>query len=244
MEGGSSDSEAVDVSFPALSITQRGRPAKVGADAGLMPVQLRFETGLTGAEYVTREAWREARLSHCPLHPRGGCGFARHGAYARKTPAGTWIARWYCPQGHRTFSLLPDHLAARFPGTLSEIEEVVATVERAKSVEAAADALRSDPVTLPSAVRWVRRRVAPVRALLTIMVGLLPQSLLGCVPTIAALRIRLACPQVLMALREHAKTHLQALARPLGFRHPSYAGGEYQSGIQQRMGPDPPRGLR
>ena len=210
------------------------------ADAGLMPVQLRFETGLTGADYVTREAWRDARLSRCPLHPRGGCGFARHGTYERKTPAGTLIARWYCPQGHRTFSLLPDHLAARFPGTLSEIEQVVVTVEQAKSVEAAADTLRSDPITLTSAVRWVRRRVAPVRALLTIVVGLFPQPLLGCAPTIAALRVRLACPQVLVALRECANAHLQALARPLGFWHPGYAGGEYQSGIQQRMGPDPP----
>lgn len=205
-----------------------------------MPVQLRFETGLTGAEYVTREAWREARLSRCPLHPRGGCGFARHGTYERKRPAGTLIARWYCPQGHRTFSLLPDHLAARFPGTLSEIERVVATVEQASSLEAAADTLRSDPVTLPSAVRWVRRRVAPVRALLTIVVGLFPRWLLGCVPTIDALRARLSCTQVLMLLREHAQVHLQSLARPLGFQHRPYAGGEYQSGIQQRMGPDPP----
>jgi len=205
-----------------------------------MPVQLRFKTGLTGADYVTREAWRDARLARCPLHPRGSCGFARHGTYERKTPTGTLIARWYCPQGHRTFSLLPDHLAARFPGTLSEIERVVVAVEQAKSVEAAANALRSDPITLTSAVRWVRRRVAPVRALLTIVVGLFPQSLLGCVPTIVALRVRLACPQVLVALRECANAHLQALAPPLGFWHPSYAGGEYQSGIQQRMGPDPP----
>ncbi|MEK7875663.1 MAG: hypothetical protein AAB325_05705 [Pseudomonadota bacterium] len=205
-----------------------------------MPVQLRFETGLTGAEYVTREAWREARLLRCPLHPRGGCRFAGHGTYERKSPPGTHIARWYCPQGHCTFSLLPDHLAAGFPGTLSEIERVVATVEQAKSVEAAADALRSDPVTLTSAVRWVRRRVAPVRALLTIVVGLLPQLMLGCMPTIAAVRARLACPQVLMALRERAKAHLPALARPLGFRHPSYVGGEYQSAIQQHLGPDPP----
>jgi len=230
----------VDVSFTASSITERGRPAKVDADAGLIPVQLRFKTGLTGADYVTREAWREARLSCCPLHPRGGCGFARHGTYERKRPAGTVIARWYCPQGHRTFSLLPDHLAARFPGTLSEIEQVVATVEQASSLEAAADALRSDPITLPSAVRWVRRRVRLVRALLTIVVGLLPQSLLGCVPTIAALRTRLACPQVLVVLREHGKAHLQALARPLGFGHRWAVGGEHQSGIQQRMGPDPP----
>jgi transposase-like protein len=205
-----------------------------------MPVQLRFQTGLTGADYVTGNAWREARLLRCPLHPRGNCRFARHGTYPRKTPAGTLIARWYCPQGQRTFSLLPDHLAARFPGTLSEIEQVVATVEQAKSVEAAADALRRDAVTLASAVRWVRRRLRLVRALLTIVVGMLPQSLLGCAPTISAVRERWAIPQVLVALRERAKVHLQALGRPLGFRHPSYAGGNHPSPFQQPMGPDPP----
>jgi len=205
-----------------------------------MPVQLRYETGLTGADYVTREGWREARLTRCPLHSRGGCGFARHGTYPRQWPPGTLIARWYCPQGHRTFSLLPDHLAARFPGTLAEIEEVVATVERARSVEAAADALRRDPITLPSAVRWVRRRVAPVRALLTIVVGLLPQRLLGCAPTIGALRTRLACTPVLMALRELAQVHLQALPRPLGLRPPSYAGAERNYRFQHGMGPDRP----
>jgi hypothetical protein len=205
-----------------------------------MPVQLRFQTGLTGADYVTGNAWREARLLRCPLHPRGGCRFTRQGTYERKTPAGTLIARWYCPQGHRTFSLLPDHLAARFPGTLSEIEQVVATVEQAKSVEAAADLLRRDAVTLPSAIRWVRRRLRLVRALLTIVVGLLPQWLLGCAPTISAVRSRWACPQVLVALRERASVHLQALGRPLGFRHPPSLAGEHASGLQQHMGPDPP----
>jgi hypothetical protein len=208
-----------------------------------MPVQLRFKTGLTGAEYVTREGWRLARLARCPLHPRGGCGFARHGTYERMSPPGTRIARWYCPRGHRTFSLLPDHLAARFSGTLSQIEQVVATVEQAPSLEAAADRLRSDSVTLPSAVRWVRRRVGPVRALLTVLVGLLPQLLLGCAPTIGALRTRLSCAQVLMGLRELAQIHLQGLARPLGFQHPLYAGGERNPSFQQHLGPDPPRGL-
>lgn len=144
-----------------------------------MPVQLRLESGLSSTDYVTGEGWRLARLARCPLHPRGGCGFARHGSYARVSPAGTRIARWYCPTGHCTFSLLPDHLAARFPGTLSEIEHVVATVEQAKSLEAAADRLRSDDITLPSAVRWVRRRVAAVRSLLTIVVGLFPQWVAG-----------------------------------------------------------------
>ena len=205
-----------------------------------MPVQLRFQTGLTGAEYVTREGWRLARLARCPLHPHGGCGFARHGTYERKRPPGTCIARWYCHKGHCTFSLLPDHLAARFPGTLSEIEQVVAAVEQARSVEAAADALRRDAVTLPSAVRWVRRRVASVRALLTIVVGLFPQRLLGCAPSIAAVRDRLCSEQVLMTLRELAQIHLQALPRPLGFHHPRMAGGERNHRFQQRMGPDRP----
>jgi hypothetical protein len=174
------------------------------------------------------------------LHPHGGCGFARHSPYLRKNPSGTYIARWYCRKGHCTFSLLPDHLAARFPGTLSEIEQVVATVEQASSLEAAADALRRDPITLPSAVRWVRRRLAPVRQLLIIMVGLFPQHLLGCAPNTAAFRDRLCSAQVLMTLRELAQIHLQALPRPLGFHHPHMAGGERNHRCQQRMGPDRP----
>ncbi len=136
------------------------------------------------------------------------------------SPAGTRIARWYCPTGHCTFSLLPDHLAARFPGTLSEIEHVVATVEQAKSLEAAADRLRSDDITLPSAVRWVRRRVAALRRLLTIVVGLFPQCLQGCTPAITEVRSRLVCGEALMLLRELARIHLQALAHPLGFLPP------------------------
>ena len=157
------------------------------------------------------------------------------------SPPGTRIARWYCPQAHRTFSLLPDHLAARFPGTLCEIEEVVAAVEQARSVEAAADRLRSDDITLPSAVRWVRRRVSAVRKLLTIVIGLFPQLLLGCAPRLTALRERLACDEVLVVLREVGELHLQALAPPLGFKHPRYRGGEREHRFQQHMGPDPPR---
>ncbi len=206
-------------------------------------MQLRFQTGLTGAEYVTREAWRLATLARCPVHRDGGCGFARHGTYERVSPPGTRIARWYCPRAHRTFSLLPDHLAARFPGTLYEIEQVVASVEAAPSVEAAADRLRSDDITLVSAVRWVRRRVSAVRALLTTVIGLFPQLLVGCVPTLTSLRERLACESALIALRELAHLHLQALASPLGFQHPSYHGDQRSHRFQQNRGPDPPRGL-
>ncbi|MDZ7590551.1 MAG: hypothetical protein U5L05_07600, partial [Rubrivivax sp.] len=226
-----------------------------------MPVQLRFDTGLAGEHYVTRELWRLARLERCPLHPRGGCGFSRHGTYERKSPPGTCVARWYCPQGHQTFSLLPDHLAARFPGTLPEIERVVAAAEHASSVQACADALRPVTISLPSAMRWVRRRLARVRALLAIIVAMVPQHLQGCVPTIHAVHERLvAAPaagsatpaqggsapdgapgSALVRLRDLLSEHLAALACPLGFRHRHSSAGEHHGGLQQHMGPDPPR---
>lgn len=205
-----------------------------------MPVQLRFDTGLAGAEYVNRELWRWATLACCPLHPRGGCGFARHGSYARKTPAGTRIARWYCPQGHCTFSLLPDHLAARFPGTLAEIERVAAAAEAAHSLQACADALRPEPIGLPGALRWLRRRLDAVRTLLPIVVTLLPQLLQGCAPTIAAVRRHLGVDEALSTLRGVLAEQLPALAFPLGFLHRARGGGHPGGGVQQHMGPDPP----
>jgi hypothetical protein len=118
-------------------------------------------------------------LTQCPLHPRGGCGFASHGTYARKTPAGTRIARWYCREGHCTFSLLPDHLAARVPGTLAEIEQAALAAESAPSLEVCADALRPEPIGLPGALRWLRRRIDYVRAVLPPVVALRPPPFQG-----------------------------------------------------------------
>lgn len=203
-------------------------------------MQLRFDTGLTGAEYLTRELWRHARLDRCPLHPSGGCGFARHGSYERKTPAGTHIARWYCRQGHCTFSLLPDHLAARFPGTLAEIERVAAAADQAPSQQACADVLRPEPIGLPSALRWLRRRLEAVRALLSVAVTLLPEQLHGCAPTIAAVRERLGVVELLSPLRGLLAARLAALSRPFGFRHRAAGGGAPGGGVQQHKGPDPP----
>src|SRR3989304_4962255 len=88
------------------------------------------------------------------------------------------IARYYCPTAHETFSLLPDCLASHFPGALDPIEQGVATVGPARSVEAAAAVLRPD-ITLPSAVRWVRRRLMPVRRVLRAVVTLLPDRFRG-----------------------------------------------------------------
>jgi hypothetical protein len=130
------------------------------------------------------------------------------------------VARYYCPTAHETFSLLPDCLASHFPGALDPIEQVVATVETARSVEAAADLLRPD-ITLPSAVRWVRRRLTPVRRALLAVVTLLP-DLFTSDARLGAVRLALATPSALVALRTHAAAHLATLPTPLGF-HPRAA---------------------
>jgi hypothetical protein len=179
---------------------RRKEKARAVTAAGPWPVQLRFQTGLTSEDYVSRKAWREASLSRCPNHPRGGCSLARHGTYERKTPAGTRIARWYCPESHTTFSLLPDFLAARLPGTLNALEDVVAVAEQAPSLEAAANSLRLD-IELPGALRWIRRRIALVHRCLVLVIGLLPDQLAGCVATVTHLREHLGHESVLMALR-------------------------------------------
>jgi hypothetical protein len=179
------------------------------------PVQLRHASPLSGEAYVARKAWRDASLTVCPRHPRGGCGLVRHGTYARRTPAGMRITRYYCPTARETFSLLPDCLASHFPGALEAIEYVVTTVESARSVEAAADVLRPD-ITLASAVRWVRRRLMPIRVALLTVVTLLPDLFTGDA-SLPAVRLALATPSALVALRTRAAPHLTSLSTPLGF---------------------------
>jgi len=200
------------------------------------PVQLRHECPLSGEAYVARRAWRDASLAACPRHPRGGCGLVRHGTYPRRTPAGMRIARYSCPTARETFSLLPDCLASHFPGELDAIEPVVATAETARSVEAAADVLRPD-ITLSSAVRWIRRRLTPVRRGLLAVVTLLPDLFTGDA-RLAAVRLALATPSALVALRTHAAPHLATLPTPLGF-HPRAVGRDARpSAAPHGMGAD------
>lgn len=201
-------------------------------------MQLRFACELTGGEYVSQRAWHKASLSCCPLHPQGDCGFARHGTYARVSPPGTRIARWYCPKGHRTFSLLPDCLAARLSGTLADVEAVVRTVEQAPSLEAACQDLRPD-IELPGVLRWARRRVQAVHAALQAIKGLLPHQF-PCPATLAAFAACLGVAEVLVALRPIGEPFLQNLPTPLGFRPRRQAGGERDRARQHCAGPDPP----
>ena len=165
---------------------------------------------------------------------------ARHGTYARKTPAGTRIARWYCRESHTTFSLLPDCLAARLPGTLSELEEVVAEAEQARSLMTVADQLRRDAVELPGAMRWVRRRVRLVHHALRLVIGLLPLQLSACRAEITACRQRLDSDTVLVSLRSLTAPWLPGLAAPLGFRPHGIGGEDPTKRVPHNLGPDPP----
>ena len=167
---------------------------------------------------------------------------ARHGTYPRQTPTGMRIARYYCPTAHETFSLLPDCLASRFPGPLTDLERVVTHVETAPSIEAAADVLRPD-IVLPSAVRWVRRRLTLVRATLLALVTLLP-DICGSDAHLSAVRTALATDHALVALRARVASVLSALPRPLGFARPVRSRHARPATLQHELGADrgPPVG--
>jgi len=182
-------------------------------------------------------------LSSCPVHPAGGCGFARHASYGRKRPAGARVARYYCPKGRITFSLLPDCLASRLSSTLVEVEQVVDEVECAsESLERVAEKLRPD-IERQGAVRWMRRRMKAVRGVLVTVVGLLPALLAGQAATLEGFRKALGVTQVLPALREKAARHLASLPPPLGFGPRPVPRKTRTKRLQHGMGTDPPNGV-
>jgi hypothetical protein len=133
-------------------------------------------------------------------------------------------------------------LAARFPGTLAEIERVVDAADtRPASLQACADALRPDPVSLPSAARWLRRRLTVVRPLMVLAVTLLALPA-AAAHSVSALRqhLRLKTTQlgVLERLRALLQPHLPVLAAPVGFGHRRHRGPQRDEAFQQWMGPD------
>ena len=199
-------------------------------------VQLRYQTILSPEQYGAQRAWEKASLERCPLHSTGTCSFTRHGTYLRKRPFFLKIARYYCPEGHTTFSLLPDFFAAKLPGTLDELEHVVITVEQTTSFEAAAEEVRPpetwesedydessgvcDPITLEATKRWVKRRFVLVRAALLALAALMPE-LVGTETSLVGIRDRLKTESALLTLRQRANSHLSVLPPPLGFGQPS-----------------------
>jgi len=150
------------------------------------------------------------------------------------------IARFRCLKSGKTFSFLPDCLASHFSCDLTAVEDVVSFVEKSKSVEAAADALRPPEISLPSAVRWVRRRLAPVRAALLAIFTLMPQMFAGYVPTIFEARRILCTTSALLTLREIAADRLATLPPPLGFGPRVKPWRRRRERLQHKVGADPP----
>lgn len=196
-------------------------------------MQLPLRTQSSAETYVARREWRDARLPACPLHPAGGCSFARHGTYARAAPRGVRIARWYCPEGHRTFSLLPDFLAVRLPGELATVEAAAEAVKSARSLEAVADTLRGFEVTLPSALRWLRRRIRAVQDALDAVSRLALPAVPG---GDEGLQLASGQASVLLALRRSLSAQcLGRLPAPLGFLPRDTRSDHVR---QHEMGPD------
>jgi len=192
----------------------------------------------TSEAYITRRGWESATIEQCPVHPEGGCGFARHTPYERVTPPGTFVARFYCPTAGTTVSLLPEFLAAHISGTLDEIEQVVVAMEQADSQERVAEGIRTD-VELPGALRWMRRRQRAVRAAILALLGILGGSDLPCrQPEVIAWRTALGTDHALIALRAMSGDHLQRIASPLGFGRLARSRRGGGGGFQQEVGTD------
>ncbi len=150
------------------------------------------------------------------------------------------IARWYCAEGHVTFSLLPDCLASRLSSTLGAVEDVAIAVEqRAGSLEAVAEQLRPD-IEVQGAVRWVRRRVAAVAVVLKALKGLLPEVLGSVAPTLGEVRAALGVDAVLAAVRTTVAARLAFLPPYVGFGARPASGKPERGHRQQGTGADPP----
>jgi len=185
-------------------------------------MQLAWDYTGSDDDYVSERGWEKATLEQCPFHCHGDCRLERLGTYERVRPAGVRVARWWCPVQGASVSLLPSFLAARFSGTLAEVEAVVDAVERAGGVSAAVDAVyppdAERAVGLACAKRAIRRRVRAVRAALLAIATLLAERFAGVAPTLAAFREALGLDRVLEPLRRAAQRRLGALPVPLGFR--------------------------
>jgi hypothetical protein len=203
-------------------------------------MQILFETRMTSEQYVSEQGWLGATLSNCPVHASGGCGFRAHGSYARKTPAGLRVARFYCAAGHVTISLLPDFMAASFSGQLSEFEQAARVAEQTASVAAAAQQLRPELGDERSAGRWLRRRLSALKSGLSSLVTSVSE-LFGVAPTLSAVAARLAAAadRVLVSARTRATSLLDRMATPLGFRHRSPVSPHNALAMQHAMGPAP-----
>ena len=141
---------------------------------------------------------------------------------------------------HGPRNLQPPALSSRqsFPGELDASRTCGRARRAARSIETAADVLRPD-IVLPSAVRWVRRRLTPVRATLLAVVTLLPDSFGG--RPLGAVRAALARPSRHWSPCGRADALLPVLPRPLGFSTVRLARGPRLARPPTRDGGPTPR---
>jgi len=199
-------------------------------------VQVRYPTKLSAEEYVRTEAWKFGVVVKCPIHPESHCRVTRHGTYPRKIPEGTKIVRVFRHTGQITFSLLPDCFSSRLPGALADVEKVVLMVETHArdsgcelSAETAGKMLSSPDLAALAEksgvdgklfdravdIRWLKRRVEHVIAVLSAVAGMLPETFGNRGPTLAAFRSVLNGP-VLVRLRAIAEPRIHEIPRPVG----------------------------
>lgn len=187
-------------------------------------MQLRHQTELTCEEYIRQSAWESASLESCGLPPERIATYRRHGTYGRSEPAGLRVARFYSRAEHATISLLPDFAAARVSSTLVAIEQSVIDVQRERedgaNLDEAARAVAPAGIESQGALRRERRRRRWVTAALTVLIGLLPDVLAGCEPSLTSVRLALGgtgVDSVLVRAREIAAAHLAQMPAPVGF---------------------------
>ena len=185
-----------------------------------VPVQIVFASGHTSEGYVTDCGWEQASIQRCPVCHKG---IRSHGTYARKFPAGTRIARFYCRPCHVTVSLLPDFLAAGYGETLDVQGNAVDAVERCSTFEAAQE-VRPD-IQLQGARRWLRRRVRRHRLGARLVATALGTDAVAMTPA---------------TVRGVASELLQQLPTPAGLAHRRIGHWLEPKRLQQSMGPDPP----
>ena len=107
-------------------------------------------------------------------------------------------------------------------------------------LEAAADALRTQDVSLQSAIRWTRRRVKLVQGILASVLAVIPNAVGSCRPSVIEFQHRMNTNCVLYRLRETASAYLVTLPPPLGFGARRARNGEDEGSFQHDKGPDPP----
>ena len=139
--------------------------------------------------------------------------------------------------------MIPDFAAVAVAGTLEAIEAAVETYEQARQsgarVDQAAQEVRPD-IASQGAIRWVKRRILWVRAVLMMLMGCCPDVLQQRELTVMAARDALGAACVLVRAREIAAPQLPRAASPVGFRRGRRLRSGTPAGVQHPLGPDPP----